>query len=351
MRANSFLESLERNPCRPVYLFLGAEAYRRSLCREALRRKLLPEEERESGFTRHSLEEIPLAEVIDDARSLSLFSPNRLIWVSSAELVVARGRSRGAEDAGASSLTAYLKDPSPGVVLVLEASRYELSGEGKRKLERVRKYFAAIPAGAVVEFPPDTPEEAHQLTRELARAAHLKLGTAEAGLLAEAAGYDSARIANEIEKLRLYVGQDRSVTARDITGIVPNARVATIFELVAALGRGDRKAALGLLDTLVEEGEYLPLALSFLETQFRQALVVKELGLRTPNQIRVHFQETGARIWLKKAREIQQTAAAFTAAQLKAAVGRIYQADKALRDARPDDRTVVEKLALSLRQE
>ena len=67
----------------------------------------------------------------------------------------------------------------------------------------------------------------------------------------------------------------------DIAALVPDARATTIFALVNALGRRDRARALEVLDTLTREGEYLPLALAFLSTQFRMALVAREAGLKS----------------------------------------------------------------------
>ena len=62
---------------------------------------------------------------------------------------------------------------------------------------------------------------------------------------------------------------------------MPDARATTIFALVNAVGRRDRVRALEILDTLTRDGEYLPLALAFLSTQFRLALVAREAGLKS----------------------------------------------------------------------
>jgi len=349
MTPNDFVTRLKSQPPGPVYLFLGAEAYRRAVCRRKLTAQVLNEDERESGLTRHDLDEISLLDVIDDARSMSLFAPKRLIWVASAESALPRGRAKLSENPGVKALAAYVEDPTPAVVLVLEASRFELAGEGKKKLERVRKFYSPIPNQGVVEFPQYGPAQALRLAGQLAERAGLRVGPGELGLLVEAVGADASRIAVEIEKLRLFAGEDGVIGAEDIAKLVPSARATTIFELVGALGRGDRRVALELLDTLVRDGEYLPLALSFLETQFRHALVAQEMGLRNPKQIQDYFQRSGARIWFRKAQEIHHTAGAFSAAQLKAAVTKIHGADKGLRDARPDDRTIMEKFVLGLR--
>jgi DNA polymerase-3 subunit delta len=276
-----------------------------------------------------------------------LFAPNRVVWVSGAEGVLPRGRSAAQEDnSGADELAEYLRDPTPGTVVVFEASRYDFDGEDRTKLERVQKFYSRI--SEVVEFRPYSVESARRLTQEIAKEAGLQIGLSEIGLLVESLAGDAARIANEVEKLRLYAGSNRKVTSDDILNLVPNAQASTIFALVAALGRGDRKRSLDSLDTLLREGEYLPLALTFLATQFRLAMVAQEAGLRTSQQIQAHFTKQGIRIWRDRADQIYQTVTAFPKEKLALAIEKVYGADRALRDTRPDDRVVMEAFVFSL---
>ena len=204
-----------------------------------------------------------------------------------------RGRCAGVAVAGLLDGRPYLREPTPGTVVVLESSRYGFDGEDKAKLDRVQKYFAAIPAQ--VEFRPFSPEAVRSLAQALAKKTGLQLGLAELAMLLDATGGDASRIAVEIEKLYLFTGGTRKVTADDIAALVPDAQATTIFALVAALGRSDRTRALEILDTLAREGEYMPLALTFLATQFRTALVAREAGLRNAAQIQAHFNKLGAR--------------------------------------------------------
>jgi len=359
MTPEQFLDGLRRNPPGPAYLFLGPEPYQRDRCRRALIEAALPGEDREAGFTRHDLDQISLAAALDDARSLSLFASRRVIWLGGAEAALPRGRAISSalgsdEDEprgdGAEDLAAYLRAPTPDTVLVIEASRYDFDGEDKPKLERVRKFFS--PIAAQVEFKPFSPEAARALAQSLSKEAGLQLGLAELAMLLEATGGDVARLAVEIEKLRLYaVGPDgapRKITSEDIAALVPDAQSSTIFALVSALGRGDRTGALRILDTLARAGEYMPLALAFLATQFRMALAAREANLRSASQIQTHFTNLGTRIWPDRARQIEQTVQAFPKARLERAVVKLFEADRALRDARPDDRIVMEEMILAL---
>ena len=350
MTPAQLLALVKKNALPPAALLLGPEAYQRRRIKEALL-AAFPE----SAVTQHDLAEISLAEVLDDARALSLFASERLIWVLSAEAAMPKGRGASEEESDADSiapaassaapLADYLRDPTPGVTLVFEATRFDFEGDDKRKQERVRKFYTGVPA--IVELHRYSPADARSEAETLVRQAGFRIDPDALDLLVEALGADIARIAVEIEKLALYAGQ-RVVTPEDISALVPDARAATIFALVNALGRRDRARSLATLDTLTREGEYLPLALAFLSTQFRMALAAREAGLKSAQQVQGHFTRLGLPMWGSRADQIWQTVSKFSRPQIEHALGLIYRADKSLRDARPDDRTVMEHFILEL---
>jgi DNA polymerase-3 subunit delta len=349
MTPGQFIAQIKRGAPPAATLLLGPEAYERRRIKAALVATVL-----ETAVTQHDLAELTLSEVLDDARALSLFVSERVIWVTNAEAALPKGKSLAEDGDGegepsasgdAAVLAAYLKDPTPGVTLVFEAIRFDFEGDDKRKQERVRKFYSAI--RDVVELQKYSAQDARAEAESLARKAGFRLAPEALDLLVEALGADIARIAVEIEKLGLY-GGNRVIGADDITALVPDARATTIFALVNALGRRDRVRALGVLDTLTREGEYLPLALAFLSTQFRMALVAREAGLKSSQQVQSHFQRIGVPMWGSRAEQVYQTAAKFSKPQLEHAMALIYQADKGLRDARPDDRIIMEQFIMLL---
>ncbi len=302
-----------RQQVAPAYLLLGREDYDRRRCREALLDAVLGPEGRESGLTRYDLSGTSLAEVIDDARSLSLFAAARVIVAESAEAALPHGRT--SEDAtedgagahgSADALAAYMRDPSPGVTLVFEATRFDFEGEDKKKLDRIRKFYSVIPE--VMELRRYSAQEARAEAQALARRASVTLDPSALELLVEALAADMARISMEIEKLAL----------------------------------------LDMLDTLTREGEYLPMALAFLATQFRLALVAREAGLRSAQQIQSHFTRQGIQMWGSRAEQVYQTVSRFSSEQLHRAVKLVFAADRDLRSARPDDRTIMEHFVMEL---
>src|SRR3954454_24033412 len=142
MTPAQFQARIKKGTIPPATLLLGTEAYERRRIKDALL-ATVPED----AVSQHDLMELTLAEVLDDARSLSLFAAERVIWVVNAEAALPRGRAAAAEDEGdgessggdVAPLVAYMKDPTPGVNIVFEAIRFDFEGEDKRKQDRVRK--------------------------------------------------------------------------------------------------------------------------------------------------------------------------------------------------------------------
>jgi DNA polymerase-3 subunit delta len=290
---------------------------------------------------------------------MSLFASERLVFVANAEAAMPRtSRSAAAsadtdegDDEGAATgksgdgalLEAYVRNPTPGVTLVFEATRWDFDGDDKTKLDRTRKCYSAI--SDVVEFRRFSVDEARAELDRMARAKDVRLDPAAAEVLVEALAADVGRIAVELEKLSLY---GSTISADELPLLVPDARQSTIFGLVAALGRRDRSGALSTLDALVREGEYLPLALTFLAGQFRMALVAKEANLRGAMGVQGHFQKAGVPMWASKAEQVWQTATKFSKEQLETGLKLIFEADRDLRSARPDDRVIVENFVVRL---
>src|SRR2546427_994665 len=238
MTPAQFVSRIKRREIGPAYLFLGAEDYERKRCRDFLVTTLLKPEEREAGITQYDLNDNSLAQVVDDARSLSLFAPSRVILVANAEAALPRGKAEedtAGDTAGedADLLSRYLKDPSPGVVLLFDVRRFELEGEDKRRLERIRKFYSAI--ADAVELRRFSMDDARAEAQALTKSSRVTIEPEALDLLVEALGVDVARIAVEIEKLSLFAA-GRVISVDEISALVPDARSTTVFAMVGALG-------------------------------------------------------------------------------------------------------------------
>jgi DNA polymerase-3 subunit delta len=350
-----FLVQLQKSRPAPGYLFLGNELFSRDGCRRALMEKALPPEEREAGLVEYDLSETSLDALLRDAQTLSLFAPARLLVGYNAEACLPRGQA-GEEEAepgkpspGADPLGGYFRNPTPGVVILLEALRLDWDDrDEKKKLERLAKYFAEIPV--TVELRRLDPRAALEAARRLARLRHLSISDDLLAELAEALGHNMARIAGEIEKLALYATGNREITRNELAALVPEARTSGLFELTNALASRDRTRALEILDTLVRMDTYLPLQISFLAGLFRYALAVKQSGARNAGDASRLFSRLGLPVWPARVQQAFDTARRFSTEQLERAIVLLFETDRDLRRERPDDRIVMERLVWSLTQ-
>ena len=349
MKPREMLQNLGRSPAAPGYLFLGSEQFFRDRCRQALRQAVLGDEGQTAdpvdGVTEFNLNERPIGELIDDARTLSLFGGPRLIVGRQAEGALPRGA--GAKAVPPPELARYFGDPTPGVTLLFEASRFDPSSrDDKSKLERVAKFYAAVPVR--VDLDRLSAREALAGARSITKRLGLAIAPDVLAELVEMLGNNLSRVANDLDKLSLYAGRDQQLSRDDIELLVPEARQRGMFDFSDALAHKDRGRALDILDTLAQGGEYWPMQINLLAGLFRQALIVKEERLKSPNQISSAFQERGMRIWPARARQILGMAREFSLDEIEQALIELFRADRDLRRERPDDRVIVEHLVVRL---
>ena len=68
-------------------------------------------------------------------------------------------------------------------------------------------------------------------------------------------GGDTRQIDNELEKIDLYCGAERTVSVEEVRELVPLSRAGVIFELGNALAACDLERALMLVKRLLDQGE------------------------------------------------------------------------------------------------
>jgi DNA polymerase-3 subunit delta len=347
MTPKQFLQNARKSPLAAGYLFLGNELFYRDRCRQALLQAVLGEDAQpgHEGLTEFDLAEQPLSRLLDDARTFSLFADKRLIVGSNAEAALPRNVAASSPDTDA--LVRYFEKPAPGVVILLESTRYDWSDrDDKARLERMEKFFSAVPE--TVKFERFTAGEALAAAQVLARRLNLAIEPEVLTELVEMLGNDVARLSNDLEKIALYAGGGQEVTRADIELLVPEARQRGMFEFSDALARKDRQRALEVLDTLALSGEHWPIQLSLLAGLFRQALAAKEQRARSVQDVMRIFNQYGIRIWPARAKQIVDIARQFSQTELERAVEAMFGADRDLRRERPDDRVIMEQLVVNL---
>jgi DNA polymerase-3 subunit delta len=123
------------------------------------------------------------------------------------------------------------------------------------KLDMRRRLFAQMSRqGMAMEFKIPFENKLPELIRQMASERQMTLEPAAVDRLRLYVGTQLSEMANELEKLAIYVG-DRAVTANDVEGLVGISRGASVFDFTDAVGRGDRPHAVELMHSLLDQGE------------------------------------------------------------------------------------------------
>jgi DNA polymerase-3 subunit delta len=351
MKPRQFLQRIAKGPSAAGYLFLGNEQYNRDRCRRALVQSVLgnANADETEGLTHFDLSEHSIYDLLDDARTLSLFATSRVIVGANAESALPR---RIVSKAGPEieALRKYFADPTSGVVILFEATRYDSSDrDDKTKIERVARFFAPVPER--VELDRLSPRDVLSDAQTLAKRLELNIDSKALADLVEMLGADMARVAGDLEKLSLYAGKDGRITADEIELLIPEARQRGMYEFSDALAHRDRRRALDILDTLARSGEYWPMQINLLAGLLRHALIVKEEGLKSVANVSRTFQQKGLRMWPARAKQVLEISRQFTQEELEGALERLFDADRDLRRERPNDRVIMEELVVNLTSE
>jgi DNA polymerase-3 subunit delta len=189
---------------------------------------------------------------------------------------------------------------------------------------------------------------------EIASADGVKVEADAARELVDARGGDMMLIANELEKLVLYVGEKKRVTLGDVETMVLAAKQRTLYELTDAISAHDRPRALAVLDAILSSGDGEEAAIGhlyMLAKTFRQMLVIFEKRVRDSRALWQALWQ-GFRVPPFAAEDVLRQARRYKSRrELTRALRLVARADLELRSNPPSKRLVMERLVLDLASE
>jgi DNA polymerase-3 subunit delta len=314
--AAGLLVAAERGQVPPVVLLHGPDPF---LLQDAVTRltRALLGPGADLDFCREVLEarEVGAERIVESALLLPWTGGRRLVVVRGAETLPARQGE---------PLAAYARTPNPATALVLLA-------EGP--LDPGHWLVRAVPPGAVVPVPGLVGRALAGWLVERARAEGWELDEAAAALLVELVGDDPGRLLGEVERAALHGGPDNlRVGPDEVRAVVGETRVRHVFELGRALVRGDRAAALRLLEALLAAGEEPLGLLGLLGREIRACWQAAE-GLRhgrTPEDVARALRRppAAAGVVLERARTLGPAEAGWM-------LGRCWEAERRLKLGAP----------------
>ena len=262
---------LEKGKAIPGLLLLGEEVFLRDKCRAALIDFYVQEAARTWAVSRFSAGSGETQAALEQAQTLPMLSPRQVVFLEEAGAIEGLGEKNRKETV--ESILAYLKDPAPFTVLVMEAAKLDM---------RMHLGKSLAEAALVVDVGSgDNPKErlsnsvavANALAKE--KGVALEKGAAED--LAEFVSGDLLRLQTEMEKLATFAGERSLIRRQDVSTLVISEKATTIWEVADFLAAQQPKQALEFINRLFREGEAALLMLGGITWMYRKIIEASEV--------------------------------------------------------------------------
>ena len=353
--SDRFVADMKSRKLAPGYVFVGDEAFFRRKCREAILQHLVPEDVRELSLYDMDLADVDLREILDRARTPSLMAPFQVFFVRGVKALYGRGK----HDEEFEAIKDYFSNPNPDAMLVFIADHISIPADVRRmdmtdkeRYERIRETlgeYCPVLELARVEEGDAVSWAVQSATRE-----DVKLDADAARELVDSLGGDMMMIANELEKLVLFVGDKKRIGLGDVETMVLAAKQRSFYELTDAISSRDRERALQVLDAILSSGEGEEAAIGhlyMLSRTFKQMLVIFERNVRDSRALWQALWQ-GFRLPPFAAEDVIRQARRYKSRrELTSAIRKVARADLALRSNAVSKRLVLENLVLDLTAE
>ncbi len=353
--SDRFVSDMKSRKLAAGYVFIGDEAFFRKKCREAILQHLVPEDVRELSLYDMDLAEVDLREVLDRARTPSLMAPFQVFFIRGVKNLYGRGK----HDEEFKAIEEYFANPNPDAMLVFVADHISIPADVRRmdmtdkeRYERIRETLGEY--CQVLELARVEEGDAVSWAIESANAQGVKLDPDAARELVDSLGGDMMMIANELEKLALFVGEKKRIGLGDVETMVLAAKQRSFYELTDAISARDRERALEVLDAILSSGDGDEAAIGhlyMLSRTFKQMLVIFERNVRDSRALWQALWQ-GFRLPPFAAEDVIRQARRYKSRrELTSAIRKVARADLALRSNAVSKRLVLENLVLELTAE
>src|SRR5437879_471413 len=333
-----FLARLEKGKAIPAILRLGDEPYLRDSCRAHLMERFVPEAARVWAVSRYSAGRGETQAALEQAQTMAMLSPQQLVFLEDAEAIEKLGEKSREE--AAAQLAAYLEDPAPFTVLVVEATGLDQ----RMKLGKLLAEKTLVVNCGLGEQADERLAAAVLMARAIAKEQGVEFEKGAAEDLSEFVGADLMRLKTEIDKLATYAAERKLIRRADVSALVVSEKTTTVWELADLLASSQGKQALEFLDRLLREGEEPLQMLGAITWMYRKLIEASEVkgvanGWQAARALGMRPEQ--AEVALQSARKISKP-------RLLGALGALRRADDRLKGGTEDARTVMEFLVTEL---
>jgi DNA polymerase III subunit delta len=336
--AGELLARLGKGRPVPAILLLGEETYLRDTCRAQLIDRFVPEAARAWAVSRFSADRNEVQATVDQAQTLPMLSPQQLVFLEDAEAIESLGDKK--RDEAVKQLEAYLENPAPFTILVIEATNLDQ----RMRLAKLLTEKSLVVQVGLGEKQDDRLSAAVALARVMAKEDGVEFEKGAAEDLAESVSADLQRLKTEITKLSTYAGDRKLISRHDVATLVISEKTSTVWELADMLATRQSKRALEFLDRILREGEQPLQILGALAWSYRKLMEASELrGVNNGYQAArsLAMNPLQAELAIQSARKISKP-------RLLAGLKALQKADDRLKGGADSPRTILEFLLAEL---
>lgn len=230
----------------PVYLLVGGdEAEKAAVAAEFA--DVVDEGLRAFNVGRLYGGELRVGRFLDDASTLPMMAPRRVIVVLGAEKLLAPKRESKAADEEQEQLEAFLKTPPPQTTIVFVCGALDMR---RRVVKLLLKDAQIVDCGTIV-----TDADAERWVKARAARDGVILDAAAGRALVARAGLDLPRLRAGLERVALYALGQSKVTADDVRqAVAAGPEAQADFGIAKAIWRNDARDALNELRLVLDAG-------------------------------------------------------------------------------------------------
>src|SRR5438128_9474007 len=214
---------------------------------------------------------------IEALRTLPFFGGEKLVWLKNANFLGDDQKARSATVQAALEELAETIDGGFGPEITFLLSAIEV--------DKRRSFYKSLAKRAELQIFDKLDssrggweEEATEMVRTRAKKRKLQFADDALDLFVLLTGGDTREIENELEKIDVYLGQERRVNVDVVRELVPLTREGVIFDLSNALAERDLERALDLVRQLLDQGESaIGILLVAIVPTVRNLLLAKDL--------------------------------------------------------------------------
>ena len=245
-----------------IYLFYGNEQL---LINNEVNKIIHDNNIDEVNISRYNLEEVLLKDIIEDANTISLFSDKKLIIVDNSYIFIRTTKKVIEQDTDI--LIEYLNKPNPDTILI-----FIINNE---KIDSVKKICKLIGVkGSIKEF--NTPTNISSYVSKLFD--DYKIDNNCINLLIKRVGNNLNLLKEEVDKLKIYKIDDKTITREDIINLTNKNVDTNIFTFIDNIINKNKKDALNTYQEMLKMNEEPIKIIIMLANKFRLMYQACELS-------------------------------------------------------------------------